>query len=55
VLTLNLRALGEAPVNPALEKLFERGIDPGSADEARRHDRGIVPPWHLLPRNVTNA
>jgi iron(II)-dependent oxidoreductase len=43
VLTLNLRALGEAPVNPALEKLFERGIDPGSADEARRHDRGDWP------------
>ena len=40
---MNLRALGEAPVNPALEKLFERGIDPGSADEARRHDRGDWP------------
>jgi iron(II)-dependent oxidoreductase len=42
-LTLNLRALGEASVDPALEKLFERGIDPGSADEARRHDRSDWP------------
>jgi formylglycine-generating enzyme required for sulfatase activity len=38
-LTLNERSLGEAPVNPTFERLFERGIDPGSPDEARRHDR----------------
>src|SRR5690242_2086478 len=38
-LTLNERALGEAPVDPKLEKLFERGIDPGSLDAAQRHER----------------
>jgi formylglycine-generating enzyme required for sulfatase activity len=38
-LTLNERALGEAPLDPALEKLFERGIDPSSLDAARNHQR----------------
>lgn len=38
-LTLNERALGEAPLDPALERLFERGIDPGSLDAARAHER----------------
>ena len=38
-LTLNERALGEAPVDPAYEKLFERGIDPGSLDAAAKHGR----------------
>ena len=42
-LTLNERGLGEAPVDPRLEKLFERGIDPGSIDEARRHERADWP------------
>ena len=37
-LTLNERGLGEAPVDPAFERLFERGIDPANVDEARRHD-----------------
>ena len=37
-LTLNERALGEAPIDPGLERLFERGIDPANLDEARRHD-----------------
>ncbi len=41
-LTLNVRGLGEASVDPDLERLFERGIDPASMDEARRHDR---PAW----------
>jgi len=38
-LTLNERGLGETVLDPALEKLFERGIDPSSAGEAKRHDR----------------
>jgi gamma-glutamyl hercynylcysteine S-oxide synthase len=42
-LTLNERGLGEAPIDDRLERLFERGIDPGSADEARRHDRADWP------------
>lgn len=33
-LTLNERALGEAPLDPMLEKLFERGIDPASIEAA---------------------
>ena len=42
-LTLNERALGEAPLDPALERLFERGIDPGSVDVARAHQRSDWP------------
>jgi gamma-glutamyl hercynylcysteine S-oxide synthase len=42
-LTLNERGLGEAPVDAALERLFERGIDPASAEDARRHDRADWP------------
>jgi gamma-glutamyl hercynylcysteine S-oxide synthase len=42
-LTLNERALGEAPIDATLEKIFERGIDPGSADAARAHERGDWP------------
>lgn len=38
-LTLNERALGEPPIDAALERLFERGIDPASSGEARRHAR----------------
>ncbi|HZZ66037.1 MAG TPA: SUMF1/EgtB/PvdO family nonheme iron enzyme [Candidatus Baltobacteraceae bacterium] len=38
-LVLNERALGEHPIDPALEKTFERGIDPATADAARAHDR----------------
>lgn len=38
-LVLNERALGEPPVDAPLEKLFERGIDPGSLDSARAHER----------------
>ena len=36
-LTLNERALGEEPIDPVFEKLFERGIDPASLTEAERH------------------
>ncbi len=36
-LTVNERGLGEAPLDARLEKLFERGIDPASVDEASRH------------------
>jgi gamma-glutamyl hercynylcysteine S-oxide synthase len=42
-LTLNERALRQPPINPAYEKLFERGIDPGSTDAARAHERGDWP------------
>jgi iron(II)-dependent oxidoreductase len=42
-LTLNERALGEAPIDPALEKLFERGIDPATVDAARGHERADWP------------
>jgi len=42
-LTLNERALGEKPIDPALEKLFERGIDPSSAAAALAHDRSQWP------------
>ncbi len=42
-LTLNRRSLGEASIDPAFETLFERGIDPGSAEAARAHDRGDWP------------
>ncbi|MGA7249206.1 MAG: SUMF1/EgtB/PvdO family nonheme iron enzyme [Candidatus Cybelea sp.] len=42
-LTLNERGLGENPFDPTLERLFERGIDPGSLDDARRHDRSDWP------------
>jgi gamma-glutamyl hercynylcysteine S-oxide synthase len=38
-LTLNERGLGETPVDVRLEKIFERGIDPSSVDDARRHER----------------
>jgi formylglycine-generating enzyme required for sulfatase activity len=42
-LVLNERALGEAKLDPVLEKLFERGIDPASVGDARRHERNDWP------------
>ena len=42
-LTLNERGLGEAPLDPTLEKLFERGIDPSSPDAAHAHERSSWP------------
>ncbi len=42
-LTLNERALQESPIDSDLERLFERGIDPASADDARRHQRNDWP------------
>lgn len=42
-LVLNERALGEGPVDTALERLFERGIDPSDAHAARAHDRSHWP------------
>jgi iron(II)-dependent oxidoreductase len=42
-LILNERALGEAQLDPVLEKLFERGIDPSSVGDARRHERSDWP------------
>ena len=42
-LTLNERALGQAPVDATLELLFQRGIDPGSVDAARAQTRSDWP------------
>ncbi len=42
-LVLNVRALGEAPIDVTLEKLFERGIDPASIEAAREHERANWP------------
>jgi formylglycine-generating enzyme required for sulfatase activity len=42
-ITLNERALGEPPVDPRYQKLFERGIDPESTDAARAHSRADWP------------
>jgi iron(II)-dependent oxidoreductase len=42
-LTLNERALQEDPLDPVLERLFERGIDPATLDDARRHERADWP------------
>jgi gamma-glutamyl hercynylcysteine S-oxide synthase len=41
--TLNVRGLGEDPVDAEHEQLFQRGIDPGSMDAARTHDRSDWP------------
>lgn len=38
-LVLNERGLGEPPIDPKLERLFERGIDPASARSAAAHER----------------
>lgn len=43
LLTLNVRGLDEASVDPKLERLFERGIDPATLDDARRHQRSDWP------------
>ncbi len=42
-LTLNERGLQERPIDERLERLFERGIDPGSLDDAQRHQRSDWP------------
>jgi iron(II)-dependent oxidoreductase len=42
-LTLNERALREAPLDERLERLFERGIDPSSMTDAERHARSDWP------------
>lgn len=42
-LTLNERALGEAPLDAHFEKLFERGIDPSSTSVAKQHERNDWP------------
>jgi formylglycine-generating enzyme required for sulfatase activity len=42
-LTLNERALGEPALDAQLEKLFERGIDPSSAEAAQKHGRADWP------------
>jgi gamma-glutamyl hercynylcysteine S-oxide synthase len=42
-LTINERGLGEPALDPALESLFERGIDPASLDDAQRLARADWP------------
>ncbi len=42
-LMLNRRALGEDPIDETLERLYERGIDPGSTQAARSHERSSWP------------
>ncbi len=42
-LTLNARALGEPSIDASLERLFERGIDPGSLADAKRLERSDWP------------
>ena len=42
-MVLNERGLGEGPLDPAFERLFERGIDPGSLADAQRHERSDWP------------
>jgi iron(II)-dependent oxidoreductase len=42
-LTLNERALEEPVIDTPLERLFERGIDPGSLDDAKRLERADWP------------
>jgi formylglycine-generating enzyme required for sulfatase activity len=42
-LVLHERALHGAPIDPHLEKLFERGIDPSTIDVANRHRRDDWP------------
>lgn len=49
-LVLNERALGEPPLDPVLEKLFERGIDPSSIDAARAHTRADWPSRETVER-----
>ena len=49
-LTLNERALGQEPIDPALERLFERGIDPGSAQAAQAHERADWPSRATIER-----
>jgi iron(II)-dependent oxidoreductase len=41
--TLNERGLNERAIDERLERLFERGIDPGSLDDAKRHERNDWP------------
>lgn len=42
-LALNEHALDEAPLDVRLEALFERGIDPASLDDAKKHRRAEWP------------
>jgi gamma-glutamyl hercynylcysteine S-oxide synthase len=49
-LILNERALKEAPIDVALEKIFERGIDPGSLNDAQRHARADWPSRETVER-----
>ncbi len=42
-LTVNVRALGEPSIDTALERTFERGIDPATVTDARRLERSDWP------------
>ncbi len=42
-LVVNERALGERPLDERLERIFERGIDPGDVRDAARHTRSDWP------------
>lgn len=42
-ITLNRRGLGAAPLDEALEQLFERGIDPADATAAQAHTKAAWP------------
>ncbi len=41
--TLCDRALGQQKIDPHLQRIFERGIDPGTLDDAKRHNRDDWP------------
>jgi formylglycine-generating enzyme required for sulfatase activity len=43
LLTLNVRGLQEDSIDPVLERLFQRGIDPATLVEAQRHKRADWP------------
>ncbi|HEV7178594.1 MAG TPA: SUMF1/EgtB/PvdO family nonheme iron enzyme [Candidatus Baltobacteraceae bacterium] len=49
-LTLNERGLGETPLDPALEAMFERGIDPATYDDAARLARAAWPSREAVQR-----
>jgi gamma-glutamyl hercynylcysteine S-oxide synthase len=54
-LTLNERGLGEEPIDPTLERLFERGIDPASLNDARRHERTDWPDRRAVAAFAANC
>jgi iron(II)-dependent oxidoreductase len=53
--TLVKRALGGASIDPQLEQLFARGIDPGEADAPRRPARDVWPARDVVRGFVEEA